>query len=324
MEEIGITTTVPVEVVLAAGMSPVDLNNWFVSSPEREAMLARAEASGFPVNLCAWIKGIWAAAGDRSIKTVVGVTRGDCSSAEKLIEVWEHQGIRTIPFAYPPRPDPERMAEVIAAMAQALGTSPAEAERVREKLLSVRQLLKKLDEITWEGGKVTGAENHLWLCSASDFKGDPGKFSSELEGFLEEAGRRTPEKDFLRLGYAGVPPIIDDLHQFLESRGARVVYNEVQRQFAMLGDFPDLAAQYAAYTYPYSTGGRIADIKEQIKLRGIRGMIHYAQTFCHRQIESILLRAELPVPVLVIEADRPGPLDARTRTRIEAFLEQVS
>ena len=32
MEKIGITTTVPVEILIAAGLKPVDLNNIFITS----------------------------------------------------------------------------------------------------------------------------------------------------------------------------------------------------------------------------------------------------------------------------------------------------
>jgi benzoyl-CoA reductase/2-hydroxyglutaryl-CoA dehydratase subunit BcrC/BadD/HgdB len=122
----------------------------------------------------------------------------------------------------------------------------------------------------------------------------------------------------------GVPPIVDGLYEFLEQRGARVVYNEVQRQFAMLDPASDLAGQYTAYTYPYDTGYRLKDVKREVSRRGLQGLIHYAQTFCHRQIEAIILREDLPLPVISIEADRPGPLDARTQTRLEAFLEQLA
>ena len=34
MARIGITTTVPVEIIIAAGHTPVDLNNLFITDPE--------------------------------------------------------------------------------------------------------------------------------------------------------------------------------------------------------------------------------------------------------------------------------------------------
>jgi benzoyl-CoA reductase/2-hydroxyglutaryl-CoA dehydratase subunit BcrC/BadD/HgdB len=69
--------------------------------------------------------------------------------------------------------------------------------------------------------------------------------------------------------------------------------------------------------------GRIADIREQVALRRIDGLVHYVQSFCFRQIQDMLIRRAVDVPVLTIEADRPGPVDARTLVRIEAFVEML-
>ncbi len=57
--------------------------------------------------------------------------------------------------------------------------------------------------------------------------------------------------------------------------------------------------------------------------QGARGLIHYVQSFCHRQIEDRLWRERMQLPILTLEADRPGKVDERTRTRIEAFMERL-
>ena len=322
---IGITTTVPVEVVLAAGLVPVDLNNVFINAPDPAALIASAEARGFPVNLCAWIKGIYAALHALGLARVIGVVQGDCSSTAKLMEIWEHEGVQRVRFAYPDVPRPDHARRELEILAGDLGATLAAAEAKRRELMPVRALLRELDDLTWKDGKVTGFENHVWLVSASDFNGDPGRFAAGLQRFLAEARARRSARGFIRLGYVGVPPIGTGLYQFLESRGARVVFNEVQRQFAMITDAAGLAEQYANYTYPLETHDRVRDdIGPEIGRRGLQAIIHYAQTFCHRQLDAIILRESLPIPVLTIEADRPGPLDARTMTRIEAFLEQIS
>jgi benzoyl-CoA reductase/2-hydroxyglutaryl-CoA dehydratase subunit BcrC/BadD/HgdB len=67
--------------------------------------------------------------------------------------------------------------------------------------------------------------------------------------------------------------------------------------------------------------GRIRDIRQAVEERGIHGLIHYTQTFCHRQIHDVLLRESLGLPILTLEGDRPGPLDGRTLTRLETFFE---
>ena len=64
--------------------------------------------------------------------------------------------------------------------------------------------------------------------------GDPDRFETELDVFLAEAEGRTGRTEAVLLGYAGVPAIFSDLYEFLESIGTRVVFNEMQRQFAML------------------------------------------------------------------------------------------
>ena len=85
----------------------------------------------------------------------------------------------------------------------------------------------------------------------------------------------------------------------------------------------DIVEVYRNFTYPYSLRGRLEDIKAQISKREIDGIIHYAQAFCFRGIEDIVIRNELKVPVLTIEGDRPGNLDQRTRLRIEAFIDML-
>ncbi|MEJ2024320.1 MAG: 2-hydroxyacyl-CoA dehydratase, partial [Deltaproteobacteria bacterium] len=66
-----------------------------------------------------------------------------------------------------------------------------------------------------------------------------------------------------------------------------------------------------------------ADIREAIRERNLDGVIHYTQTFCHRQIYDILLRENLPVPILTLEGDRPVSLDSRSELRIETFIQML-
>jgi len=104
---------------------------------------------------------------------------------------------------------------------------------------------------------------------------------------------------------------------------ARVVFNEVQRQFAMPYDEPDIIEQYRRYTYPYGIFGRLDDIQAEIERRHLDGVIHYVQSFCYRQIEDIIVRKKLKVPILTIEGDKPGCMDARTRLRVDGFIEML-
>ncbi len=323
MGRIGITTTVPVEVIYAAGHEPVDLNNAFITHPERGRFLDEAEAAGFPTTTCSWIKGLYTAARRLGVDAVVGVMSGDCSNTQALVEIWQYEGIETIPFAFPYDRDPEALSGQIDRLCRRLGTTRQAAEAQKARLDRVRALAAEVDRLTWAEHRVTGAENHLLLVGCSDFEGRPEHYAERIERFLAEARARPPSRPEVRLGYVGVPPILDGLYELLESFGARVVFNETQRQFALPYLDVPLAEAYHRYTYPYDVFGRLADIRAEVERRGIQGIIHYVQSFCFRQMEDVILRKELGVPVLTLEGDRPIPVDARTRTRLESFVEMI-
>jgi benzoyl-CoA reductase/2-hydroxyglutaryl-CoA dehydratase subunit BcrC/BadD/HgdB len=209
-------------------------------------------------------------------------------------------------------------------MVQQFGTTWEAAEQMREDLRPLRADLAELDRLTWEEGRVSGLENHTWLVSSSDFGGDVKGFHAQVAKVVAEAKERPPQTGRVRLGVVGVPPIVTDFYQWLEGMGGQVVFNEVQRQFSMTPCLDcDLVTQYRQYTYPYDVFGRIADISREIQRRGIDGIVHYVQSFCFRQIQDLLLKQQLPVPVLTLQGDKPARLDARNRLRLEAFLETL-
>lgn len=323
---LGFTTSIPVEAVLAAGFQPVDLNNRFITDPDPAGLVREAEELGLSRTLCAWIKGIYAwALAHPEVETIVAVTQGDCSNTHALMELLTVAGRRVIPFDFPHGRNREKLVLEMEVLARALGADMARAENVRQELLPLRQDLARLDEMTWQTGQVTGAENNRWLVSASDFNGDPARFHAELREFLAEARTRPEKQGKVRLGLLGVPPIMSDLHQVLWELGGAVVYNEVPRQFAMpplpQDQTDSLTDQYLRYTYPYDVFGRIADIGQEMKKRRLDGLVHYTQSFCFRQMQDLILREQLRVPMLTLEGDRVGPLDSRTRMRLEAFVD---
>ena len=323
--KIGITTSVPVEVLLAAGLTPVDLNNLFIGDPDPGRFIRLAERHGFPINTCAWIKGIYGVSLEEGIQTVLGVTTGDCSNTLMLLEVLKMRGLETIPFAYPAEADLDEMNLALKTLAGRLGAGLEKAEIIRQQLLSARRLAEELDRFTWQENRVSGLENHSWLVSSSDFNQDTDTYTAALEAMVEECRMRRPfRENELRLAYIGVPAMFGrELYPFLEENGARVVLNEIQRQFSMPGSPAGLAEQYSSYTYPYAIEGRIRDIKTQCRLRCIDGIVHYVQAFCHRGIADIVFRRRLGYPVLTIEGNTEVNLSQHLKTRLEAFLDML-
>lgn len=323
MNRVGFTTTIPLEILVAAEKTPVDLNNVFVSGERSQRFVDDAELAGFPRNVCGWIKGIYGAVIESGIRQMVAVTEGDCSYTRALMEVLMLEGVDVIPFAYPHDRSPESLRLEIEKLMSRFGVDWPKVEAARERLGRIRRKLWELDRLTWEEDLVTGGENHLFQVASSDMNGDPDRFEAEIDQFLVRVRERRPFSDRVRLAYVGVPPIFGDLYRFLEGHGARVVFNETQRQFTMPSETGDLVEQYRAYTYPYDIFLRLTDILAECERRRVDGVIHYVQSFCFRQIEDMIIRKKLPVPVLTLEGDKPSAVDARTRIRIEGFLEML-
>ncbi len=325
MKSIGITTTVPIEFLIAAGFQPIDLNNVFITDANPERMVAIAERAGFPLNCCSWIKGIYGVCMDRGIDTVLCVTTGDCSNTVMLMEVLRHRGLRAIPFAFPEQSDPERMQTTLQTFAGLLGTTLSDADRVARELRPSRNLALKLDELTWKQNVVSGWENHLWLVSTSDFNGNHHTYYHQLQRLVADCCQRQPfPEETIRLAYIGVPPVYArDFYRYLENHGARVVFNEIQRQFAMPEPGESLAEQYANYTYPYSIYQRLKDITAELRRREVDGVIHYVQAFCHRGIGDIIFRDAINLPVLTLEGNDDFSLNSHIKTRIEAYLDML-
>ncbi|MFQ5646307.1 MAG: 2-hydroxyacyl-CoA dehydratase family protein [bacterium] len=323
MESIGITTAIPQEIVYAAGYAPSDLNNLFIGSPHPRDLVRKAEAAGFPSNSCSWIKGLYAVARERKINKLIAVTNGDCSNTKALMEVLQSEGAMVIPFGYPSERSPRLLERELKHLADSLGAAWDEVISWKERLDGIRRKLACFDRLCLSR-EHSSRENHLLLVRSSDMDQCPGRFEQEVDQAIAEKEAAPFLPDYPRVGYIGVPPVIPGIYDFIDSLGARVVYNEVQRQFSLPEPTDNLVDQYLNFTYPYDIQGRLRDIKQQISERTIEGIIHYTQSFCHRQIEDIVVRKTLSLPVLTLEIDQPGKLDGQTKTRIEGFIESLA
>ncbi|MEA3559522.1 MAG: 2-hydroxyacyl-CoA dehydratase, partial [Candidatus Thermoplasmatota archaeon] len=291
---VGISTTVPLEPFLASDKVPVDLNNLFISSSSPNTMVEDAQVEGYPRNICTWIKGLYTAS--EKLGSVIGVVRGDCSNTESLLETLDRKGKNTHPFSYPLNKNREDMYLEMERLCEFLGTDMESAAGKADELEELRKLAREVDRIKWKEGTISSEDAHLAQVTSSDLNSDPPGWEIWLHSMIEGMN----ESEGIRLGYIGVPPIITDLFPLLEKLGGDAVFFEVQRQFTMPSGASDWIQRYLDYTYPYGIKQRIKDIKEEIGRRDIRGILHYTQSFCHRQIDDMIFRKELDVPLLTI------------------------
>ena len=319
-KRIGFTTSLPVEVLFAAGHTPIDLNNIFLTQ-DAEQHVHKAEIKGFPRTICTWIKGNFNAALSSHLDEVVGVVQGDCSNGHSLLDIISEEGLPIYRFSFPPLRSAEALEAEIKRLEEHYGVSRRETLQVKSRLDEIRKKLITLDEWTWKERLISGKENHLWLVNSSDFNGNPDKYEQELDAFMNQASRRDPLPTKLRLAYLGVPPIYKNIYDAIAEQGGDVIFNEVQRQFSMPYLEDDFIRQYLEYTYPYSVYDRLQDIKTELSRRSIEAVISYTQSFCHLQIDNILLKKHIDLPFLTLEGDQPEDMDSRTLLRLESFFE---
>jgi benzoyl-CoA reductase/2-hydroxyglutaryl-CoA dehydratase subunit BcrC/BadD/HgdB len=323
MAVIGFTSTIPVEVIFAAGHTPLDLNNIFVTHENPSALVARAKLDGFPDTTCSWICGLYGTALSIDIDSIVGVTGGDCSETLALMEVLKLRGSRIIPFSYPHDRDEHALRREIERFCAVLGTTIKKAEDIKKNCDTVRTRVRYLDQLLWKGNKGKGNPVRLIELSCTDFEGNIERYAAKVENAIAETESLPCTPGTLRIGVCGVPPIVSDLYEHIERDGNRVVFSEVERQFSLPYD-GSLPHAYSAYTYPYGIYARIEDIGKAVEERAIDGIIHYVQSFCFRSIEDIALRASLDVPILTLQGDLPSKVTETMEIRIEAFLDMLA
>ncbi len=321
---VGISSTVPIEVIYSGGFVALDLNNIFISSPSPLELLKKSTEFA-PRAVCSWTRGVLAAAVFLKLKNAVIVTEGDCAHTIPITDILSYRDINVFSFEYPLNHDLKRLKNEIDRFIEYYKTDICSCEKIKEEFDRCRAVLKKIDELTYRELKVSGFENHLNLVSASDFNCDPVLFYKNAREFLDEAEKRPSKSVSLRIGHAGIPPIFSDYYNYISSLGSEVIFNETQRQFSMIdGIGRDLYGAYHNYTYPYSFQNRLKDIKKAISERELDCLIHYVQSFCFHQIEDRMLKNELgDFPLLTIEGDYPAPLNENDRLKIESFISSV-
>ena len=85
------------------------------------------------------MKGIYGTVVEEGIRTVVGVTQGDCSLTHALLEILETEGVDVIRFDYPYARVGDLIDREIAKLESRLGVTRDRTEAVRRELLRLRR-----------------------------------------------------------------------------------------------------------------------------------------------------------------------------------------
>jgi len=281
-----------------------------------------------PRNTCSWIKGLLGVMEDLKdkITTIIAVTEGDCSNNHSLINLYKYYypHINIIPFSFPTDKNPEKLKMELDKLKRIFSVSDTSIIESKQILDKIREKIKKFDQMQNDNHSLAGRLIQQTLVSSSDFNSNYQQYELDLDQSINILNKKKASPKRIKIGYTGVPTIISDLFDHIEdSFPIDVTFFEVEQDFAMYKKKINILDQYLSFNYPYDIFPRIKLINNEIKKRGLKAMIHYTQSFCHRQIDDILVHKLLDVPVLTIEGEAPGVLDMRTKNRIECFMENI-
>ena len=321
---IGITGMMPIELIFDSGAVPLDIRNFFIQHPDRVTYIQRGEMDGIPDNAGIMTKGIYGTVMENKIEEVVVVFQKDSIKSYALAEMFESQGVIVYRFNFPEHRNRQSLKLEIENLAKQLKMVNLEnLEYWRFKLNEIRELARRIDELTYEKNIVSGYENHKYLASMTDFEGDTELYMTKLYNFLDEIKNEKPFKQEIRLGFIGEPPIFPEIYKIIERCGARVVFNEVQRQYAMPYPADSVIDQYLKYTFPYDISKRVEDINAEIERRNIHGIIHYIDITGQAFADEMLFRREIGLPILTVEGGNSLVVNVKTITQISNFVNML-
>ncbi|MEM2933841.1 MAG: 2-hydroxyacyl-CoA dehydratase family protein [Methanocellales archaeon] len=309
---IGITALIPPEVIYACGERALDLNNFVPHSKLNPRD-----------KLCAWTA-IWrdlVLSGEVKIDALVVIAGGDCNNAIVDGEKLELAGIRTLYLMYPFDGSKRLMRMQIEKLLNFLGG--IKDRSVFKKINKLKKQAMRLDELRVRG-RAAAKDVFQIEISSSDLIGDLEKYEEALNRVVEQKLNYK-----YRIALLGTPPIYPDFHDYLQSIGLHVVYDEMPYEFIRLEgkNLEEIAANYRNYTFARNIKFRLKFIENEIRRREVQAIIHFQQFACHHKLEDPILRQyfnkELGIPYITIEADLPGKIPEQVKLRLDAFAERL-
>src|SRR4030065_1029284 len=214
VKKIGITALVPLELIVACGASPFDVNNVIPSTRK------------YPGNkLCAWTA-IWKemlVKKEINVDSLIVVAGGDCHNALVDGQKVEMSGIPTHFFFYPFDGDPLYLESQLYNLVDFLGTieSPEKSGQIKE----LKKIGKKIDAKRAQG-KLSSGNVFRIMISFSDLMGDLDVFREAINSLKEQKVEMNN-----RVALIGVPPIYHDFHDVAQSLDLQVVFDELPFDF---------------------------------------------------------------------------------------------
>ncbi len=352
-KRIAVTALLPPELIFACDAIPVDLNNFVPFS-------GATPASKLCAWTATWRDHILS--GEAEYDAIAIVAGGDCHNALVDGEKVAMSGVPAHYFFYPFHGERERIREELEGLSGFLGgmENSAGANETMARIARLKEKGRSIDDLRMKG-RIPPEDAFKLLISFSDLRSDPGQFERDVENAISNAGMCNPAAvdeeplssgrtggvaqrigdtpaakepvetmgrhpvENLRVALIGVPPIYSDFHETCSSLGLQIVFDELPYEFIRLTgrNMDELAENYRKYTFARSINYRLEFLENELRRRGVDGIVHYTQFACHHALEDDIFRDHFDLPMVTIQGDLPGRTPQQAVLRLEAFGERL-
>jgi len=318
--KIGVIPPVPMEPFSASAHDVTNLWSAFFLASDREVWLETARVAGFPDNYSVWARCLYGMACEMRLEAVHYPEPGLPQEIHRAVQLLREQEVAAHPFAFPILRNEERLRESLEALSRSLEVEPAVLESVMQRWTQVKTSLRRFDGLQQRSAGFSSNAYVSMLARSMD----PGR---DLEGLkrsidagilaYEDAGR----SQWTRVGLLGLTPYREGFYEFLEARRTVVVYDEWGVENNPMASASSLAHLYEVCSLPYGLKRRLDKLRREIETRHIRGVLLGVEYLADSLRDEGFFRANLQIPVFVVENAAGGTLDESDQRALGRFLE---
>lgn len=318
--KIGVIPPVPMEPFAASTHDAANLWSVFFLAHDRGPWLETARLAGFPENYSVWARCLYGMVFDMGLEALHYPEPGLPREIRSVIELVKEQDVAGVPFAFPILRNEERLRESLESLSAALQVSPEVLEAVMPRCAQVKTSLRRFDGLQQRSAGFSSRTYVSVLARGMDPRQDLEGLKRDIDaGTLayEDAGRER----WTRLGLLGLTPYREGFYEFLEARKAVVVYDEWGVENNPMAAASSLVDLYGICPLPYGLKRRLERLQHEIEARRIRGVVLAVEYLADSLRDEGFFRANLQVPVFVMENAPGGALSESDQRALARFLE---
>ncbi len=319
--KIGVIPPVPMEPFSASPHEAANLWSTFFLARDREAWVETARLAGFPDNFSLWARCLYGMVFETATQTVYYPEPGLPKEVARVLQLLSEQDVRVVPFSFPILRNEGRLRDELAKLFEGLEVAPGVLETVLARWSEVRTSLRRFDGLQQRSAGFSSREYVSMLAQCMDPRRDVESIRREVEaGILtyQDVGRDR----WTRVGILGLTPYREGFYEMLEKHKAVVVYDEWGVENNPMATATDLVNLYNRCPLPYGLKRRQERALREIVSRRIRGIILGVEYMCENIRDEGFFRANLGLPVLVLESARGVPLADMEAHQLERFLSE--